>query len=110
MARPIWRNWRSDRGLCELSSCRCSAMLTSAMARRTLRSLLFAPGNQPKLVGKVGTFGADAVILDLEDAVPLAEKAATRPSVRAALSTLPAGPARYVRVNAVESGLAFDDL
>ena len=85
-------------------------MLTHVMAVRPIRSLLFAPGNQPKLVGQVGTFGADAVILDLEDAVPLAEKAATRPAVRAALSTLPPGPARYVRVNAVETGLVFDDL
>jgi citrate lyase subunit beta / citryl-CoA lyase len=41
---------------------------------RPLRSMLYTPGNQPRLVSKVGTFGADAVILDLEDAVPLAEQ------------------------------------
>ena len=34
------------------------------------RSYLFAPGHSPKLLGKVFTAGADAVILDLEDAVP----------------------------------------
>lgn len=77
---------------------------------RPLRSYLFAPGNQPRKVAKVATFGADAVILDLEDAVPLAEKAATRPVVKAALAGLAGGPRRYIRVNAMDTGLTFDDL
>jgi len=34
------------------------------------RSYLFAPGHNAKLLSKVFTVGADAVILDLEDAVP----------------------------------------
>jgi citrate lyase subunit beta/citryl-CoA lyase len=72
--------------------------------------MLYAPGNQPNLVAKVGRFGSDAIILDLEDAVPLAEKASTRPAVRAALPTLAGGPLRYVRVNAMDSGLTRDDL
>ena len=42
-----------------------------------LRSFLFAPGNRPRILEKVGHCGADAVILDLEDAVPIAEKEAT---------------------------------
>ena len=77
---------------------------------RPLRSMLFTPGNQPRMVAKVATFGADAVILDLEDAVPLAEKETTRPVVRAALPTLAGGPPRYVRVNALETGLTGGDL
>ena len=77
---------------------------------RPLRSMLFTPGNRPRMVAKVATFGADAVILDLEDAVPLAEKEATRPVVRAALPTLAGGPPRYVRVNALETGLTGGDL
>ena len=80
------------------------------MPGRPLRSMLYAPGNQPNLVAKVGRFGSDAIILDLEDAVPLAEKAATRPAVRAALPTLAGGPLRYVRVNAMDSNLTRDDL
>src|SRR5919202_498865 len=71
---------------------------------RPLRSMLFTPGNRPRMVGKVATFGADAVILDLEDAVPNAEKVATRAVVREALPRLQPGPLRYVRVNAVETG------
>ena len=43
-----------------------------------LRTMLFAPGNRPRLLEKVGYCGADAVILDLEDAVPMAEKIAAR--------------------------------
>lgn len=71
---------------------------------------MFAPGNHPRKVAKVATFGADGVVLDLEDAVADAEKAATRAVIRSALPTLPRGPLRYVRVNALETGLTFDDL
>ena len=45
---------------------------------RVLRSLLFAPGNEPRKLEKVGAFGSDAVVLDLEDAVADAEKDAAR--------------------------------
>jgi citrate lyase subunit beta/citryl-CoA lyase len=77
---------------------------------RPLRSLLFTPGNQPRKLARVATFGSDAVILDLEDAVPIAEKESTRPMVRQALPTLQAGPLRYVRVNAIETSLTQGDL
>jgi citrate lyase beta subunit len=39
-----------------------------------LRSLLFAPGSQSRKLEKVGGFGLDAIVLDLEDAVADAEK------------------------------------
>ena len=54
---------------------------------RPLRSLLFAPGNHPRKLEKVGGFGSDAIVLDLEDAVADAEKSAARETVRAALPT-----------------------
>jgi citrate lyase subunit beta/citryl-CoA lyase len=94
-------------------------------AAAPLRSLLFAPGNEPRKLEKVGAFGADAVILDLEDAVPDADKVASRALVRAALSRLAgasgAGPSieRYarlaapfiaVRVNAPSTGLTEGDV
>ncbi len=73
------------------------------------RTLLFAPGNEPRKVQKVGQFGADAVILDLEDAVPNAEKGATRESVRKALDTM--GHLHvYVRVNSVPTQLTEGDI
>ncbi|MBI4587372.1 MAG: CoA ester lyase [Candidatus Rokubacteria bacterium] len=79
------------------------------MGTVALRSLLFAPGNEPRKVSKVATFGADAIILDLEDAVPDAEKLATRPLVRAALAEL-RGPLVCVRINAFRTGLAPGDV
>ena len=49
------------------------------------RSYLFAPGHNEKLLGKVFDAGADAVILDLEDAVPPEHNAAARHHVAGAL-------------------------
>ncbi len=56
------------------------------MTRGPFRSLLFAPGNHPRKAEKVFGAGADAAILDLEDAVPLAEKPATRAAVEEGIS------------------------
>ena len=42
------------------------------------RSFLFAPGNVARRVEKALTLEADVVIVDLEDSVATAEKAATR--------------------------------
>ena len=69
-----------------------------------IRSLLYAPGNRPDLMEKVGRSGADAVILDLEDAVPPAEKARACAIVGAYLK---AGPplAAFVRLNSGRAGL-----
>ncbi len=40
------------------------------------RSVLFVPGNRPDWIDKAPQYGPDALILDLEDAVSIAEKAA----------------------------------
>ena len=77
---------------------------------RLLRSLLFAPGNHPRKLEKVGGFGSDAIVLDLEDAVADAEKTATREPVRAALSTYAAPTIVFVRVNGVTTGRLEDDI
>ncbi len=64
------------------------------------RSYLFVPGNRPERFAKALAAGADAVIVDLEDAVPTAEKDAARAAVASWLS--PARPV-LVRVNAVDT-------
>jgi len=46
------------------------------MSRAVARSYLYVPGNGPDRFDKACAAGADAVIVDLEDAVPPAEKAA----------------------------------
>lgn len=72
------------------------------------RSLLFAPGNHARRVEKCLTLGADAVILDLEDAVAEAEKAATRAVVVQALSR-PRRSLGYIRVNALGTPWSLGD-
>ncbi len=75
------------------------------------RSLLFVPGDNPSMVGSATLYRADAVILDLEDSVPLKGKAAARILVREALGWLDrAGAAVGVRINAASTGMAADDL
>jgi citrate lyase subunit beta/citryl-CoA lyase len=73
------------------------------------RSFLFAPGNHPRRVEKALTLDADAVILDLEDAVATAEKVATRAAIAAALTRPRSGPL-YVRVNAADTEFCCGDL
>lgn len=73
------------------------------------RSFLFAPGNVARRVEKALTLEADAVIVDLEDSVATAEKAATRESVAAALQR-PRRGRGYVRVNAPATHFCFGDL
>jgi citrate lyase subunit beta/citryl-CoA lyase len=74
-----------------------------------LRSFLFAPGNHPRRVEKALTLDADAVILDLEDAVAIAEKPATRAAVVAAYAVPRAG-LLYVRVNAADTEFCHGDV
>jgi len=73
-----------------------------------LRSFLFAPGNHPRRVEKALTLDADAVILDLEDAVAIAEKPATRGAIVAAYDQQRTG-LLYVRVNAVDTEFCHGD-
>lgn len=75
-----------------------------------LRSLLFAPGNHPRRLEKVGTFGSDAIVLDLEDAVAETEKEAAREMVREALPTYDPRIVVCVRVNGHDTGRLEDDL
>jgi citrate lyase subunit beta/citryl-CoA lyase len=72
-----------------------------------LRSYLFVPGNRPDRFGKAVASGADAAILDLEDAVPPAEKVAARATVSGWLS--PGHPV-VVRVNAFDTEWFPDDV
>ncbi len=74
---------------------------------RLRRSRLYVPGSQPKLMLSAGLYGADGIILDLEDSVAPAEKDAARLLVRNALVAMDFGDSeRMVRVNQGEAGLA----
>lgn len=66
----------------------------------TARSYLYVPGDAPDKLGKALGRGADALIVDLEDAVPPAGKDAARAAVRAWLDAAEPGPVEiWVRVN-----------
>ena len=74
-----------------------------------MRSLLFAPGNHARRVEKALGLAADGVILDLEDAVAISEKAATRPVVAGAFDK-PRSGKLYVRVNALGTEWCYGDI
>ena len=82
------------------------------MATQALRSYLFAPADNQRILDKVFTAGADAVVLDLEDAVAPSAKAAARETLRKNLETLSPtdAPPVWVRINPVGSGMWRDDL
>jgi citrate lyase subunit beta / citryl-CoA lyase len=78
-----------------------------------MRSLLFIPADDEKKLGKGATTGADALILDLEDAVSAARKAAARTLAAQYIAGLRAQEPRpliYVRINALETSLWQDDV
>lgn len=77
-----------------------------------MRSLLFVPADSERKIGKALRSGADVVILDLEDSVaPAAKPDARERAAEVLASARPAqGPLLYVRVNALDTGLAGADL
>ena len=78
---------------------------------KPLRSELFVPGNKEDWMRKAPRYGADALILDLEDSVPPEGKAEARVLVRKMIEELgAAGRTLIVRVNGLETGLTGDDL
>jgi citrate lyase beta subunit len=76
---------------------------------RYFRSLLFAPGSRPDRVAKALASGADAVCVDLEDAVAPREKDAARKVATGFLGAAE-GPVRVVRVNRPGSADGLRDL
>ncbi|WP_334185520.1 HpcH/HpaI aldolase/citrate lyase family protein [Novosphingobium sp.] len=74
-----------------------------------LRSLLFVPSDRPERFAKAAASGADAIILDLEDSVALANKAAARAAVANYLSGARAA-FTMVRVNPLDGHMTAEDL
>jgi citrate lyase subunit beta/citryl-CoA lyase len=71
------------------------------------RSYLFVPGNRPERFAKAYTSGADAVIIDLEDAVPPGDRLAARSNAAAWIS--PDHPV-LIRVNGAGTEWFRDDI
>ena len=78
---------------------------------RLHRSALYVPGHIPDWMPDAVGSGSDLIILDLEDSVPVTEKARARSLVRESIDALAArGRDRSVRINGLETRLALDDL
>ncbi len=75
-----------------------------------MRSLLFVPADSERKIEKALATAADVVILDLEDSVAPANKAAARALAAETLNRARSGPQMYVRVNALDTGLMSDDI
>lgn len=76
-----------------------------------LRTMLSVPGNRQNMVEKARGLPADAIVLDLEDSVPVAEKANARAMVADAIAGGILGEQRvFVRINSRGSGLLEQDL
>ncbi len=75
------------------------------------RTMLFVPGNNPGMLLNADVYGADSLILDLEDAVAPGEKDAARVLVRGALSAYDyKGTEIIIRINPPDSGYTRDDI
>jgi citrate lyase subunit beta/citryl-CoA lyase len=82
-----------------------------AAALAAARSLLFVPGNRPERFAKAIASGADAVVLDLEDAVPPAARPAARAAIAAAWGAVSAAAVPIVlRVSTPGSEAGAQDL
>jgi citrate lyase beta subunit len=78
---------------------------------RLARSTLYVPASRPDLIAKAARSAADAVCLDLEDAVAPDRKEASRAHVIEALTALDFGPrTRLVRINALDTMYAYRDV
>jgi citrate lyase subunit beta/citryl-CoA lyase len=85
--------------------------MTSHANDRLRRTLLYVPGNMPSMLQNISVFGSDAIIVDLEDAVPHGEKDAARRLVRRFLEGWRERDKEIlVRINALDTPWAREDL
>lgn len=79
---------------------------------KPVRVALFAPGINSKLMGKAREAAVEALILDLEDSVPIASKTDARGLVAGVIdaSASKAGPMNWVRVNGAATEFLTGDL
>lgn len=75
-----------------------------------MRSMLFVPGDRPERFAKAAASGADAVILDLEDAVMPERRPFARGEITKWLVQYERSVPVWVRINPVETSDALEDL
>ncbi|MFH1351391.1 MAG: CoA ester lyase [Pseudomonadota bacterium] len=77
-----------------------------------LRTFMYVPGIQERMLAKAHTSGADALVLDLEDSVPFAEKNKAREMVSRAAKDLnqKTSSSLFVRINGTQTEQCVDDI
>ncbi len=86
--------------MCSLGRSRLATLEIGGWSSDGWRSLLYVPAHVPRFVEKAAGRGADAVILDLEDSAPSAEKPAARAALDHAVATVAErGADVLVRIN-----------
>jgi citrate lyase subunit beta / citryl-CoA lyase len=75
------------------------------------RSLIFVPSNSRRFIDKAKTLNADITCFDLEDSVPINEKTVAREIIVQTLKRRTDYKTNvYIRINSIDSGMAFSDL
>src|SRR5919106_684899 len=78
---------------------------------KMFRSLIFVPSNSRRFIDKAKTLNADILCFDLEDSVPINEKAAARQIIIDTLKRRAEYKTNvYIRINSFDSGMALSDL
>tara|TARA_Y100000588_G_scaffold103544_1_gene112839 strand:- start:459 stop:1370 length:912 start_codon:yes stop_codon:yes gene_type:complete len=86
-------------------------MIKSNISAKPLRTMLYVPANKEEWIRKAPKYQADAIILDLEDSVPMDQKEMARDIVSRVIPELAAsGVTVIVRVNDLSTGMTEDDL
>ncbi|RUA11185.1 MAG: CoA ester lyase [Flavobacteriia bacterium] len=79
--------------------------------KKKRRTMLYIPGNNPAMLQQGGVYGADSLLLDLEDAVAINQKDAARILVRNILKEIDFYEAEIcVRVNHIDTPFGMEDL
>lgn len=80
------------------------------MYDKSLRTMTYVPGYKTKYLDKAIGFESDALILDLEDSVPLEYKEQSRKNIKEYLEKSAFNQQIFIRINSIDSGMLFEDL
>lgn len=78
---------------------------------RLRRTMMFVPGNSPKMINSAAIYGADSIMFDIEDSIAITQKDTARHLVSHALKALPFKSETVVRINhPTQTPFGMDDL
>lgn len=78
---------------------------------RLRRTMMFVPGNSPKMINSADIYGADSLMFDVEDSIAITEKDTARHLVANALRSIPFQAETVVRINhPTQTPFGIDDL